>query len=96
MKLQMEPQVESPVEPTIAHSGVGKSAADETFTFRLNGEPHTAHQLSTVAEICTQCGVGDRGYAVERNGEIVPRSRWATVRLAPGDIVEIIHMVGGG
>jgi len=34
--------------------------------------------------------------AVERNGEIVPRSRFASVRLADGDALEIVVAVGGG
>ncbi|MDE2344534.1 MAG: sulfur carrier protein ThiS, partial [Betaproteobacteria bacterium] len=37
-----------------------------------------------------------RRIAVERNGEIVPRSRFDTTRLAAGDRVEIVVAVGGG
>ena len=34
--------------------------------------------------------------AVERNGEIVPRSQHASTRLAAGDQLEIIRAIGGG
>ena len=39
--------------------------------------------------------VGKR-IAIERNGEIVPRSRLADCRLADGDRLEIVGAVGGG
>jgi sulfur carrier protein len=34
--------------------------------------------------------------AVEKNGEIVPRSRYATTDVRPGDRLEIVGAVGGG
>ena len=34
--------------------------------------------------------------AVEKNGEIVPRSRYADTPLAAGDRLEIVGAVGGG
>src|SRR4030095_11542624 len=34
--------------------------------------------------------------AVEKNGEIVPKSRYAATRLASGDRIEIVGAVGGG
>jgi sulfur carrier protein len=37
-----------------------------------------------------------RGLAVARNGEVVPRSAWATTRLAPDDRIEIVGAVQGG
>jgi sulfur carrier protein len=38
---------------------------------------------------------GDR-IAVERNGAIVERARWAETEIDPGDRLEIVHFVGGG
>jgi sulfur carrier protein len=38
---------------------------------------------------------GDR-IAVEHNGEIAPRARWADVQVELGDKLEIVHFVGGG
>lgn len=34
--------------------------------------------------------------AVERNGEIVPRTAWASVILQSGDKLEVVQFVGGG
>ncbi len=34
--------------------------------------------------------------AVERNGDIVPRSTWEQVSLQNGDKLEIVQFVGGG
>lgn len=34
--------------------------------------------------------------AVERNGEIVPKSQYAETVLADGDSVEVVSFVGGG
>jgi len=39
--------------------------------------------------------VGKR-IAIERNGEIVPRSQFASVMLQQGDKLEIVGAVGGG
>jgi len=33
---------------------------------------------------------------VERNRDIVPRDAYGTTTLAEGDILEIVHFVGGG
>ena len=37
-----------------------------------------------------------RRLAIERNGEIVPRSRFGEAQLADGDRVEVVMAVGGG
>jgi sulfur carrier protein len=34
--------------------------------------------------------------AVEMNGEIVPKSRYAATRVAAGDQLEVVAAVGGG
>ena len=34
--------------------------------------------------------------AVERNGEIVPKSKYGETVLADGDCVEVVNFVGGG
>jgi sulfur carrier protein len=39
--------------------------------------------------------VGKR-LAIERNGEIVPRSQFEATQLADGDKLEIVGAVGGG
>ena len=49
-----------------------------------------------MADLVQEIGLNPKKVAVERNLEIVPRSTLATVMLADGDILEIVHFVGGG
>ena len=51
---------------------------------------------ATVADLVRLLNLEDRRIAVERNGEIVPRSRHADTRVGPGDRFEIVAAVGGG
>ena len=54
-----------------------------------------AHAVSLLA-LVRQLGLEGKRIAVERNGEIVPRSRYAETLLEHGDRVEIVGAVGGG
>ncbi len=62
----------------------------------LNGEPASAPDAVTVAAFLESLGMPQKGVAVERNREIVPKSTYATVQLAEGDRIEIVQFVGGG
>ncbi|MDP3494791.1 MAG: sulfur carrier protein ThiS [Hyphomonadaceae bacterium] len=62
----------------------------------LNGEPVSAPDAVTVAAFLESLGMPERGVAVERNREIVPKSMYATIHLAEGDRIEIVQFVGGG
>jgi thiazole synthase len=62
----------------------------------LNGEPRTLVQPLTVAELLDQLGYDRRRIAVEVNREVVPLPNHAGRRLATGDAVEIVTLVGGG
>jgi len=62
----------------------------------LNGEPASAPDAVTVAALLESLGMPEKGVAVERNREIVPKSMYATTRLAEGDRIEIVQFVGGG
>jgi sulfur carrier protein len=62
----------------------------------LNGESRQfAHPL-TVAALIAELGYAGKRIAIERNGEIVPRSQYNSVELAEGDKLEIVVAVGGG
>jgi thiamine biosynthesis protein ThiS len=50
----------------------------------------------TVAGLAQALGLDTRKVAVELNREIVPRSTYAQVPLRGGDILEIVHFIGGG
>lgn len=61
----------------------------------VNGEPRRSSS-ATIAELVDELGLKPEKVAVERNGTIVPRSTLAEVALADGDVLEIVHFVGGG
>ena len=62
----------------------------------LNGEPAKAPEGSTVAAFLDSLGLPQKGVAVERNREIVPKSAYAGTVLEAGDRIEIVQFVGGG
>ena len=62
----------------------------------LNGEATTAPDSVTVAAFLEGLGLPQKGVAVERNREIVPRSTFGSTILAEGDRIEIVQFVGGG
>ncbi|MCA4920331.1 MAG: sulfur carrier protein ThiS [Roseomonas sp.] len=62
----------------------------------VNGETRQMPQGATVAALLAAIGLDTRKVAVERNEEIVPRSTYATIALAEGDRLEIVHFIGGG
>lgn len=63
----------------------------------VNGAPHRCRsETATVADLLAELALAGKRVAVERNGEIVPRGRWAEARLAAGDRLEIVVAVGGG
>jgi len=62
----------------------------------VNGQLEQLAQPVTVAELLAARGLLGKRLAVERNGEIVPKSRHADTPLADGDQLEIVVAVGGG
>lgn len=62
----------------------------------LNGEERRVDAGQTVLQLIEQLGYQGKRIAVERNGEIVPRSAHASTTLAEGDRLEIVIAVGGG
>jgi thiazole synthase len=67
----------------------------EQLSLTVNGEPRRAAPGS-VADLVCSLELDPAKVAVERNGLIVPRSTLADVALADGDVLEIVHFVGGG
>ncbi len=51
---------------------------------------------ANVAELVRALNLEGKRIAVERNGEIVPKSRYAETALAVGDRLEVVAAVGGG
>ena len=66
------------------------------LSLAVNGEPRRIRAGASVADLVRELGLDPAKVAVERNGEIAPRSTLAQVVLADGDMLEIVHFVGGG
>ncbi len=62
----------------------------------VNGEPKTVRPQATVAELLEELKVSPRHVAVEVNRELVPRRLHGETRLAEGDAMEVVTLVGGG
>jgi sulfur carrier protein len=63
----------------------------------VNGTLRTFDRpVGTVADLVRELCLEGKRIAVERNGAIVPRSRYAETSVAPGDKLEIVGAVGGG
>ncbi|MBS1145331.1 MAG: thiS [Proteobacteria bacterium] len=63
---------------------------------KINGDIRQFSDGLTVSGLIDQLGYTGKRIAVERNGEIVPKSQHATTPLASGDQLEIVVAVGGG
>jgi sulfur carrier protein len=62
----------------------------------INGAARDFPQAVSVAELIHDMGLGGKRIALERNGVIVPRSRFEQQMLTDGDKLEIVVAVGGG
>jgi sulfur carrier protein len=62
----------------------------------VNGAPRQLADSCSVAMLVEELGYTARRIALERNGEIVPRSLYAAQLIADGDRLEIVAAVGGG
>lgn len=66
------------------------------ISLTVNGEPRRFDQPLNCAQLIDRLELAGRRVALERNGEIVPRSRFAEQMLGDGDRLEIVVAVGGG
>ncbi len=62
----------------------------------LNGTAHELAETTTVGALIVSTAGAARGTAAVVDGEVVPRSEWATLLLHDGQIVELITAVQGG
>jgi len=62
----------------------------------VNGETRTFPEGLTVRGLIDSLGLTEGPVAVERNREVVPRALHVETVLADCDVIEIVHLVGGG
>lgn len=67
------------------------------ITLMVNGTPRELDPNSTVAGLLGSLSIDPRLVVVEHNRSILrDRDAFASFRLNDGDVVEIVHFVGGG
>jgi len=63
---------------------------------QLNGNERQLNQGCTLRQLIEIEGLADKRLAAEVNREIITRSEHAQHVLNEGDIIEIVHAIGGG
>jgi len=66
------------------------------MTLIVNGASKSVADGLTIAEFVRELGLERNPIAVELNRQVVPRDRHGETRLAEGDRIEIVTLVGGG
>ncbi len=61
----------------------------------INGEDREV-AAATVWSLLEELGLHPQATVVERNREIVDRQAYRDIRLAEGDVLELVRLVGGG
>jgi sulfur carrier protein len=62
----------------------------------VNGGVKKYNNPILLSELLRTLSLGDKKVAIERNGEIVPRSAHPSTLVLDGDRLEIVVAVGGG
>lgn len=62
----------------------------------INGEVRQLQHPINIEQFIDQNNLQGKRIAIERNGEIVPRSQYAELYLTDGDQLEVVVAVGGG
>jgi len=63
---------------------------------KINGEERQAADELSLVGLLEWLQIRPGRVVVERNREIVPRDAYGATMLTDGDVLEIVHFVGGG
>ncbi|HTN94259.1 MAG TPA: sulfur carrier protein ThiS [Gallionella sp.] len=66
------------------------------ISVNINGVSRQLPEPASITALIEEMGLTGKRIALERNGEIVPRSQFAAQQLADGDTLEVVVAVGGG
>lgn len=75
---------------------MSQDIVENTITVTVNGDEQQLAAGATVADLVAGMDLQGRRVAVECNLEIVPKAEHATTILKAGDVLEIVHAIGGG
>lgn len=62
----------------------------------INGQPQQFETTLNVTQLIEHLALQNKRIAIERNGEIIPRSQFSQQQLKNGDQLEVVVAVGGG
>lgn len=62
----------------------------------INGVKKEIPSQISLLELLVQEGFQTERIAVEKNGEIIPKSAYSTAMVSEGDKLEVVSFVGGG
>jgi thiamine biosynthesis protein ThiS len=62
----------------------------------VNGEVREAPEGTTLERLIGLLSLAPERLAVEHNRRVVRRAEWPDLLLSDGDVIEIVHFVGGG
>ena len=68
----------------------------EGIDVSINGERRAVPAGLTVWRLLEHLDLKPRLVVVEHNGDILPRDRYESVEVSAGDVLELVHFVGGG
>ncbi|MEP6573047.1 MAG: sulfur carrier protein ThiS [Gemmatimonadota bacterium] len=68
----------------------------DQVTLTVNGETRSFPPLGSIAELLDHLGLDTRMVVVEHNRRIVRRPELAATAVSAGDVIELVHFVGGG
>ncbi len=63
---------------------------------QINGEARSVPAGLSLTRLLLHLDLQPRLVVVERNGDILSRDRYDEVEISPGDVLELVHFVGGG
>ena len=66
------------------------------ITLHINGQMRQFPAAMNLVELLDSLDLAGKRIAVEKNGEIVPKSQHAATPVSNGDQLEIVVAVGGG
>ena len=67
------------------------------MNIRLNGKDYAlTEEITTLHDLLQHLAIDGKIVIIEQNRQIIDRSRYPDTTVQPGDVVEIVHFVGGG
>jgi thiamine biosynthesis protein ThiS len=68
----------------------------ESIEVQVNGDPRTVPSGLDVHALLRHLGLEPELVVVELNGDILARGSYPNVAVSAGDVLELVHFVGGG